>query len=118
MIRVSPNSEREQDKWPHRFFNMIKDKMSALNYCAIVHLVLFFAIVHLVMGRESMLQMMEYVLDAFEIVSSPLLFDNSIILDSATKTIAMKVLAIFIATAMPSYVIGYVFLSRSYKTEG
>ena len=70
------------------------------------------------MGRESMLQIMEYVLDAFEIVFSRLpLVNPNIILDPATKAIAMKVLAIFIVTAMPAYVIGYPLFSRSYKID-
>lgn len=70
------------------------------------------------MGRESMLQIMEYVLDAFEIVSSPLLLDNpNILLPTTTKVIAMKVLAIFIVTAMPAYVIGYPLFSRFYKID-
>jgi hypothetical protein len=97
---------------------VIKDEMSAINYCAIVHLVLFFTVAHLMMGRESMLQMLEYVLDAFEIVSSPLLLGNSnVLLDVTTKAIAMKVLSIFIVTAIPAYVIGYPLLSRFYKID-
>jgi hypothetical protein len=96
----------------------MKDKLSAINYCAIVHLVLFLAVVHLVMGRESMLQIMECVLDAFEIVSSLFPLDNAnIFLDATTKTIAMKVLAIFITTATPTYVIGYSLFSRFNKID-
>ncbi len=84
-----------------------------------MHLVLFFAVAHLVMGRESMLQIMEYVLDAFEIVFSPLpLLDNTnILLPATTKVIAMKVLAIFIVTAMPVYIIGHRLFSQSYKID-
>ena len=83
-----------------------------------MHLALFLVIVHLVMGRESMLQILEYVGDAFEIVSSPLLLDNpTISQDATTKIIAMKVLAIFIGTALPIYVIGYPLVSRFYKMD-
>lgn len=83
-----------------------------------MHLVLFFAVAHLVMGRESMLQIMEYVLDAFEIVFSPLPLDNTnILLPATTKVIAMEVLAIFIVTAMPVYIIGHRLFSQSYKID-
>ena len=83
-----------------------------------MHLVLFFAVAHLVMGRESMLQIMEYVLDAFEIVFSPLPLDNTnILLPATTKVIAMEVLAIFIVTAMPVYIIGHRLFSQPYKID-
>jgi hypothetical protein len=97
---------------------VMKDKTSAMSYCAIVHLVLFFTVANLLMGRESMLQMLEYVLDAFEMVFSQLPLDNpNILLDTTTKAIAMKVFAIFLATAMPAYFIGYPVFSRFYKID-
>ena len=93
---------------------MIKDKISIITYCTILHLVLFFAIVNLVMTREEMLEVMEYVLDSFEIIFSLLpLCNPNILLDAATKAVAMEVLAIFIATAIPAYVIGYPLFSLS-----
>lgn len=97
---------------------MIKDKISTINYCAIVHLVLFLVVAHLMMGRELMLQIMEYLIDAFEIVFSPLLLSNSnVLIDVTTKEVGMKVLLIFIVTAIPAYVIGYPLFSRFYKID-
>jgi len=97
---------------------MIRDRISAINYCAIVHLTLFFVVANLMIGRESMLQILEYVIDAFEILFSPLLFGNAdALIDLTTKATAMKVFTIFILTAVPVYAIGYPVFSRLHKSE-
>jgi hypothetical protein len=89
---------------------------SSFKCCTRVHLALYFAAIAWLMSSGSIIRVIDQLTETFEFIFSPLPFENSYMLsDAAVDAITIQLVVLLIATAIPSYIIGYPLFSRYFN---
>ncbi len=108
---VASLSEREVGR---DFLNHVR--ATNLRYGAVIHLVLFAVAVFVFMPFAAVARVIDQMNETFEFIFSPVPLHNYYLLtDSGAETAALKLVLIFILTAVPSYVGGYFYFRYSGK---
>jgi len=72
----------------------------------------------LVIPSKSVARVIDQLSEAFEFIFSPVPLGNYYMLkDAAAEAIAVQLIFIFFATALPSYIIGYSLFSRYFNKQ-
>lgn len=89
---------------------------SSLKFCTSIHLALFFAAIVWFMPPGSVARVIDQLDETLEFIFSPVPLKNFYMLnDSATDMNAAQLIAIFLVTALPGYVIGYPLFLRFFN---
>lgn len=99
-------------------FWWINNKMpnSSFKCCTRIHLALYLAAIVCLVSWESIIRVFDQLTETFEFVFSPLPFKNAYLLsDAGAETIVVQLIVLFLATAVPSYIIGYPLFLRYFN---